>query len=108
MSKHRTYTTGLAPAQCPGACEHGSHLGNLQRLGRQFQRGRGVNAHLKPHNRRNAIKLAVQELSRDADDERTRTKAIDLVAGELVKRLDLPISTARGRAADMLLCAFAD
>ena len=106
MSKSRTYVTGLPPAMCPGACERGSHTGNLQGLGRQYQRGRGVNAYKLKHNRRNAIRVAVAELMRDRDDEHVQARAIDLVAGELVQRLDLNIGAARLRAQDMLLCAF--
>ncbi|MBW2093330.1 MAG: hypothetical protein JRI80_00440 [Deltaproteobacteria bacterium] len=63
--QRRVFTTGLAPAHCSGACESGSQTGRLQRLGRQYQHGRGVNAHLLAHNRANEVRLAVEQYIRE-------------------------------------------
>jgi hypothetical protein len=58
MSKSHFVPTGLHPSSYGAG--RGSSTGSLQVLGRDYQRGKGKNAHTKPHNRQNAIARAVK------------------------------------------------
>ena len=60
MAKRSRKPTGLPPRLCGGACERGSSMGNLQRLGKAYQSGKGVNARDTVPNRDNEIVVAIR------------------------------------------------
>ena len=88
----RYIRTGLPP-RCYGCEGRGSWAGNLQRLGRAHQRGKGVNAHNAPQNRSNEIGQAIRAMNFTSED-----MAANHIADLYVKQgAELGVALAKGR-----------